>query len=151
MRGRAARAVNLVAHHLTTRVWRAVAKMQKETGIRTVIAAVDDMFFAAKIKETAKALGMVISFPRTPEGLLSLAADELPDLILVDLHNVRLNPIELATLLKANEMLKTVPLIGFFSHVNVDLQRQAVLAGYDEVLPRSVFTRDLPNILAGEF
>ena len=109
------------------------------------------MIFAAKIKETAKALGMVISFPRTLEKLLSLAADELPDLILVDLHNARLNPIALATHLKANEILKAVPLMGFFSHVNVDLQRQAVQAGYDEVLPRSVFTRDLPDILAGKF
>ena len=124
--------------------------MQKETGIRTVIAAVDDMIFAAKIKETAKALGMVVvHFPRTLAALVSLAGDEPPELIVVDLHNARLNPIELATELKANEMLKAVPLLGFFSHVNVDLQRQAVQAGYDEVLPRSLFTRDLASILAG--
>ncbi len=117
--------------------------------MRTVLAAVDDMFFASKIKATAKALDMVVSFPRTLAALVSLAVDELPDLVVVDLHNARLNPIELATQLKSNEILKAVPLLGFFSHVNVDLQRQAVQAGYDEVLPRSVFARDLANILAG--
>jgi len=120
-----------------------------ETGLRTVIAAVDDMFFASKIKATAKALGILVSFPRTLAALLSLAGEELPDLLIVDLHNSRLDPIELATQLKANETLKSVPLLGFFSHVNVDLQRQAIEAGYDEVVPRSLFARDLANILAG--
>ena len=124
--------------------------MEKKTGIRTVIAAVDDMFFASKIKETAKALGIVVNFPRNLAALVSLAVDELPDLVVVDLHNARLNPIELATQLKSNEILRAVPLLGFFSHVNVDLQRQAVKAGYDEVLPRSLFARDLANILAGK-
>jgi len=123
--------------------------MGQETGIRTVVAAVDDMFFAAKIKATAKALGMVVSFPRTQAALFSLAGDELPDLFVVDLHNARLDPIELATQLKSSEALKCVPLLGFFSHVNVDLQRRALDAGYDEVLPRSLFARDLAQILAG--
>lgn len=123
--------------------------VNEETGIRTVIAAVDDMFFASKIKATAKALGMVVNFPRTLAAFVSLAGDELPDLFVVDLHNARLNPIELAKELKSSENLKLVPLLGFYSHVNVDLQRQAIEAGYDEVLPRSLFARDLANILAG--
>jgi len=123
--------------------------MGNETGVRTVIAAVDDMLFVAKIKETAKATGTAISFPRTLEALVSLAVSEPRDLIVVDLHNARLNPIDLAIQLKSDERLKAVPLLGFFSHVNVDLQRQAIAAGYDVVLPRSVFARDLGDILAG--
>jgi len=123
--------------------------VSQETGIRTVIAAVDDMFFASKIKATAKALGTVVNFPRTLPALLSLAGDERPDLFIVDLHNARLDPIALAKQLKSSEELKSIPLMGFFSHVNVELQRQAVEAGYDEVLPRSLFARDLADILAG--
>ena len=122
----------------------------KDLRVRTVIAAVDDMFFVSKIKETAKALGMVVRFPRTLAALVSLAGDELPDLIVVDLHNARLDPIELATQLKSSETLRSIPILGFFSHVNVNLQRQAIEAGYDEVLPRSLFARDLALILAGK-
>jgi PleD family two-component response regulator len=121
-----------------------------QTGIRTVIAAVDDMFFASKIRATAKALGMVVSFPRILPALVALAGDERPDLLIVDLHNTRVDPIELATEFKSSDKLKSVPLLGFFSHVNVDLQRRAISAGYDEVLPRSLFARDLANILAGK-
>lgn len=118
--------------------------------IRTILAVVDDMFFVSKIRATGKALGMVVNFPRTLDALVEAAVEDAPQLIVVDLHNQKLNPIEVAGQLKSNEKLKDIPLLGFFSHVQVDLQRQAVEAGYDQVLPRSLFARDLANILAGE-
>lgn len=125
---------------------------ESESGImvRTVIAAVDDMFFVSKIRETAKALGMVVKFPRTLDALLATINEELPGLVLVDLHNQKLNPIELATALRSDDKSQSVPLLGFFSHVQTDLQRQALEAGYTEVIPRSIFARDLANILAGD-
>jgi PleD family two-component response regulator len=118
--------------------------------LRTVTAVVDDMFFISKIRETGKALGMIVNFPRNLDGLRALLAEDVPQLILVDLHHQKLDPVQLALELKANEAIKHVPLLGFFSHVQMDLQRQAMHAGYDEVLPRSVFFRDLAKILAGE-
>jgi CheY-like chemotaxis protein len=117
--------------------------------IRTVTAVVDDMFFISKIRETGKALGMIVNFPRSLDGLRALLAEEVPQLIVVDLHHQKIDAVQLAVELKANEPIRHVPLLGFFSHVQADLQRQAVQAGYDEVLPRSIFFRDLPKILDG--
>ena len=118
--------------------------------VRTVIAVVDDMFFISKIRETGKALEMNVKFPRSLDALRATIAEELPVLIVVDLHHQKLDPVQLAAELKANEPVKDVPLLGFFSHVQTDLQRQAVQAGYDQVLPRSVFFGELANILSGE-
>ena len=115
---------------------------------RNILAAVDDMFFAAKIRATAEALGISIKFHRRLEGLITAAAEQTPDLIIADLHNEKLNPIELANRLKSNEALKAIPLLGFFSHVQTDLQRSALAAGFDRVIPRSVFSRDLAEILS---
>jgi CheY-like chemotaxis protein len=117
---------------------------------RNIIALVDDMFFAAKIRATAEALNIKVRFPRRLDALVAAAGEEPPDLIVVDLHNQKLDPIELANELKSSEQLKTVPLMGFFSHVQVELQRQAIAAGYDKVIPRSVFSADLANILTGD-
>jgi PleD family two-component response regulator len=117
---------------------------------RSVIALVDDMFFTSKIRATAEALGVTINFPRSRDTLLAAANEQLPDLIVVNLHNEKVDPIELANELKSNERLRAVPLLGFFSHVQTDLQRRAVEAGYDRVIPRSVFANDLGKILSGE-
>jgi len=115
-----------------------------------VVAVVDDMFFVSKIRATGKALGMIVKFPRTADAFRATVSDDTPHLIIVDLHNEKMNAFDLATEVKTDERLKNVPLLGFFSHVQVELQRRAGEAGYDEILPRSLFARDLANILAGE-
>ena len=115
---------------------------------RNILAAVDDMFFASKIRATAEALGVNIKFHRRLDSLVAAAGEQSPALILIDLHNEKLNAIELARALKANESSKDIPLLGFFSHVQTDLQRAAVEAGFDHVIPRSVFSRDLASILS---
>jgi PleD family two-component response regulator len=112
-----------------------------------ILAAVDDMFFAAKIRATAEALDVRIRFFRRLDGLLAAAVEERPRLILVDLHNQKIDPIELGRELKSNESLSAIPLLGFFSHVQTDLQRAASDAGYDKVIPRSVFARDLADLI----
>jgi CheY-like chemotaxis protein len=117
---------------------------------RRVIAAVSDMLFASKIRGTAEHLNVSVDFARTEEGLFDYAKAETPSLILLDLHDTRLDPFALAARLKADERLRAVPLVAFFSHVETELQRRAVEAGVDHVLPRSVFTRRLAEILQGE-
>ena len=117
---------------------------------RRILAVVDDMFFASKIRATAEAVGVEVSFLRSTEALLRKAREAKPDLILVDLHNQRLNPVELGVELKSDDSLNEIPLLGFFSHVDTELQRSALGAGYNKVLPRSLFSRDLAGILTGE-
>ena len=117
---------------------------------RIILAVVDDMFFVSKIRATAEALAIEIAFPRTIEALMTSVAEKKPDLIIVDLHNQKFDAIDLARQLKSKEELSGVPLLGFFSHVNVDLQRAALEAGYDQVMPRSVFSRDLAQTLGGQ-
>lgn len=105
------------------------------------------MFFASKIRAVAEAVGVEISFPRHKEALLQKARDLKPQLIIMDLHNQKVDPNGLASELKADEQLRDIRLLGFFSHVQTELQRNAMAAGFDQVIPRSVFARDLPEIL----
>ena len=117
---------------------------------RRVIAAVPDMLFASKIRGTAEHLNVTVEFARTEDALFDAAKTEAPSLILLDLHATRPDPFALAARLKGDEQLRAVPIVGFFSHVEKELQRRAVEAGVDHVLPRSVFTKRLADILRGE-
>lgn len=106
------------------------------------------MFFASKIRATAEAVGITVKFLRSVERLIETAREAKPDLVVVDLHNTKLDPIALASELKADEELRKIPLLGFFSHVHTDLQKSALAAGYDKVIPRSLFAKDLAQILS---
>src|SRR5687767_9734479 len=115
---------------------------------RTVIAAVDDMFFISKIRATAEHLGVDVRFARNAGALRASARDNKANLIIVDLHGQKIDPIALATALKSDPELKTIELLGFFSHVETELMREATEAGYDRVMPRSAFSKELATILA---
>jgi CheY-like chemotaxis protein len=118
---------------------------------QAIIAVVDDMFFVSKIRAVAEAVGVEISFPRSREALVQKARETNPQLIVVDLHNQKIDSNALANELKSDEQLRDIRLLGFFSHVQTELQRNAIAAGFDEVIPRSVFARDLPKILSTDY
>jgi PleD family two-component response regulator len=118
---------------------------------RKVIAVVDDMFFASKIRATAEALNIELKFARSLDQVTKLAADTPPDLVIADLHSQKIDPAQLAQTVKGSDTLESVPLLGFFSHVETELQRAALEARFDRVVPRSVFARDLEGILQGNF
>src|ERR1044072_9472072 len=104
-----------------------------------IIAIVDDMFFKSKIRAVAEAVGTEISFPRNQEALIQKAREAKPNLSIVDLHNQKIDRAALSTELKAQYELHAIPLLGFFSHVQIELQKSALAAGFDQVIPRSVF------------
>jgi CheY-like chemotaxis protein len=114
---------------------------------RRVVAAVDDLFFAAKIRTTAELLGVPISFARDPDALIAAAQQDLPALVVVDLQAQRLDPFALAERMKTDAGLSHVPLIGFCSHVQTELLQRARQSGFDRVMARSTFTKELPEIL----
>lgn len=118
--------------------------------VRPIIAAVDDMFFASKIRATAESLDIVVKFARSNDAVVASAQLEHPSLIIVDLHSQKIRPIELALQLKSSEGFRSLRLLGFFSHVDTEVLRQAREAGYDEVLPRSAFSANLSTILQRE-
>jgi len=116
---------------------------------RKVIAVVDDLFFASKIRGTAEQAGVSVTIPRTMEQAIQAGIDDAPDLVICDLHAQKIDPIGLARRLKADDRLRTIPLLGFFSHVHTQLQVDAKQAGFDQVIPRSAFTKNLISILQG--
>jgi DNA-binding NarL/FixJ family response regulator len=118
--------------------------------VRTVVAVIDDMFLASKVRATAKGLGMMAFFPRSLDALRHIIEESVADIVVVDLHHAKLDAVALGSELKTNARLSGISVIGFFSHVEAELQRKAVQAGYDQVMPRSVFFSELANILSGE-
>jgi CheY-like chemotaxis protein len=112
-----------------------------------IIAAVEDLFFASKIRATAAHLGLEVSFVKSASSALEAARQKRPSLIIVDLQAQKCEPFALARQLKKDQQLKGIELVGFFSHVQTQLMSEAQAAGYDRVLPRSAFTKHLSDIL----
>ena len=111
---------------------------------------IDDLFFFAKIQETARKLGVKVAFVKNDkesiEKLTGGEENERPALIVFDLNNANAKPLTLIPKLRT-KLKRTVSIIGFLSQVQGDLKAKAVEAGCDTVMPRSAFSQNLPNLL----
>jgi CheY-like chemotaxis protein len=110
-----------------------------------VVALVDDIFFQAKMQETARRVGVELKTVVSGEALLAEMQPGTPTLVIVDL-NARQGALEAIEHLRAAGNQR--PVIAFLSHVQVDLAERARAAGCREVMPRSKFTQDLAVILS---
>ena len=110
-----------------------------------VVALMDDLFFQAKVMETAKHLGLNLRICGTPDAFLAEIGQQAPGLIVVDL-NARSEPLSAIERLPANA--REIPMVAFLSHVQSELAAKARAAGCREVMPRSQFTQNLATILA---
>jgi PleD family two-component response regulator len=113
----------------------------------TVLAVVSDLFFSAKINEAAKRAGVTLEYVTAEKDVLEKARSN-PALIILDLNFDAVRPVELIGKLKGNADLKHIRLIGFLSHVQTELKMKAQEAGCDQVMPRSAFSMNLPQILS---
>lgn len=115
-----------------------------------ILAAVDDLMFASKIRAAAAPAGARVLFARSPEDLMAQARAERPSLVIFDLNSTRLQPLATLAALRADPTLATVRTIGFVSHVQTDLIKAAREAGIGEVLARSAFSKNVGEILASQ-
>ncbi len=110
---------------------------------------IEELFFQAKIQESAKKLGVKVAFMKNDKEALAEMTDgeeNKPALIVFDLNNANAKPLTLIPKLKA-KLKRSASIVGFLSHLQGDLKAKAVEAGCDVVMPRAAFSQNLPNLL----
>jgi CheY-like chemotaxis protein len=111
---------------------------------------IEDLFFIAKIQETARKLGVKVAFVKNEKDAIAALTkgeeEDLPGLIVFDLNNANAKPLTLIPKLKA-KLKRNTSIVGFLSHLQGDLKAKAVEAGCDTVMPRAAFSQNLPNLL----
>lgn len=115
-----------------------------------VYALISELFFSARVGETAKQAGVDVKFFGSEEALHEALEREKPSLVLVDLSQQSLDPVEVVRHLKRAPSTAEIPVLGYLSHVDFPLQQQARAAGIDQVVARSEFTSRLSEILQGQ-
>jgi DNA-binding NarL/FixJ family response regulator len=110
----------------------------------TIVALVDDLFFLAKIRETAKAIGVTVVTGNSRTGSDAIAKSQ-PQAIILDLNS--LPTLDWIQTLKADPATRPIRIVAFVSHVQEQLISAARAAGCDSVMARSAFTQQLPSLL----
>jgi hypothetical protein len=103
--------------------------------VARVVAVSADLMLGSRVDAALSAAGHEVAL----SGSLAEAPLEGADLIVADLDG------ESAEALAA----AGVPVLGYYSHVDVETRRAAEAAGVDLVVPRSRMARELPALVEG--
>ena len=102
--------------------------------------------FTVKIQEAAKRAGLDVVFVKSQDEALAEAKLN-PAVIILDLNNPGVDPLDVIARLKNDEETNKINLLGYVSHVQADLKQAAQERGCDMVIARSAFSQNLPTIL----
>jgi len=111
---------------------------------KTLVASVDDLFFRSKIDATARNLNVPVRFIERKD-LTAVCLEGKTAAVLLELSNG--SSLDAIRILRQNPKTRDVPVIGFLSHVDRDLARDAESAGVTRVMPRSQFAETLPDLM----
>jgi hypothetical protein len=98
-----------------------------------VVSIAEDLMLASRVDGMLTAAGHHVILARS----LEQASLDGADLVVADLEAV--SPEELAGL--------AVPVLGYYSHVDVGIKKAADAAGLDLAVPRSRMARELPALV----
>ena len=110
-----------------------------------IIAYVKGIFFATKIAETAKQNNEYVTFVKNESELFD-QINKNTELIIFDLNNKFLN-LDIIKVLRRNRSLSKLEIIGFLSHVDIELRQKAIDIGFDKIYARSEFSKKLAEII----
>jgi CheY-like chemotaxis protein len=110
---------------------------------KSLIACVEDLFFRSKIEATARHLNVPARFVSAGD-LANAAAGKNTAAVLLEV-----SPDCLAAVkdLRRTAATRDLPVIGFLAHVDKKLAAEAAEAGVTQVMPRSQFSENLPDLL----
>jgi len=111
---------------------------------KSLIACVEDLFFRSKIEATARHLNVPVRFV-TAKELPGSCGDPDATVVLLELSNG--DSLAAVREIRRGTTGASVPVIGFLSHVDRKLAADAEKAGVTQVLPRSQFSENLPDLL----
>ncbi len=117
---------------------------------RRIFVACSDLFFSAKIREAGASPGAVFEFINTPEAFEAALQSFQAVLFLADLHHPKLGgeaANELVKKLRASPKNKGAYAMAWGAHTQPEMLKGAERAGFDKVMPRSAFVKEMPEIV----
>ncbi len=117
---------------------------------RRVFVVCSDLMFSAGIREAGISQGISLEFINSEENFSEALMKYQPVLFLSDLHHHSLGGEksgELLKTLRTDPKNKDVYSIAWGKHTEPDLLKSATRAGFDRVMPRSLFVKEMPYLI----
>jgi PleD family two-component response regulator len=117
------------------------------TDPKTILVAVTDIFFYTKVRDALMAKGYKIERARTQQDVAEKASATAPSAFILNMNDETLNAFQALETLTADARLKTIPILAFANHEEVDTFNRAKALGVTKIVSRNEFSSRLKDLV----
>lgn len=114
---------------------------------KTILVGVTDIFFYTKIRDAMISKGYKIERARTQQDIADKASATSPSAVILNLNDETLDAFQALETLKADTRLKSLPILAFANHEEVDTFNRARALGVTKIVSRNEFSARLKDLL----
>jgi len=118
-----------------------------QTNKKIVLVGVTDIFFYSKVRDALMTKGYKIERARTQQDIAEKASATTPSAFILNMNDETLNAIQALETLKADAGLKTIPILAFANHEEVDTFNRARALGVTKIVSRNEFSARLKDLV----
>jgi len=122
-----------------------MTQANKTSGL-TILVAVTDIFFYTKVRDALLPQGYKLERARSQEDIAGKASALYPSAVILNMNDDKLDAFRALETLKTDPNFKTIPILAFANHEEVDTWNRAKALGVTKIVSRNEFsarTRDL--------
>jgi PleD family two-component response regulator len=114
---------------------------------KTILVAVTDIFFYTKVRDALMSKGYKIERARTQQDIAEKALATNPSAFILNMNDERLDAFQALDTLKADAGMKTIPILAFANHEEVDTFHRAKALGVTKIVSRNEFSSRLKDLV----
>ena len=118
-----------------------------QTNQKTILVGVTDIFFYTKVRDALMAKGYKIERARTQQDIADKASTISPSAFILNMNDETLNAFQALETLKADVNLKSIPILAFANHEEVDTFNRARTLGVTKIVSRNEFSARLKDLV----
>ena len=110
------------------------------TDTKTVLLAVNDIFFYTKVRDALKPHGYVLERARVQDDVREKAATVHPAAAVLNMNDPSVDGLKALEALRADISTKDLPVLAFANHEEVDTWKRAKALGVTNIVSRNEFS-----------
>ena len=118
-----------------------------QTDPKTILVGVTDIFFYTKVRDALMSKGYKIERARTQQDIANKASATSPSAVILNMNDETLNAFQALETLKADTRSKTLPILAFANHEEVDTFNRARVLGVTKIVSRNEFSSRLKDLV----
>ncbi|MBD0315463.1 MAG: histidine kinase [Nitrospiraceae bacterium] len=111
-----------------------------QTNQKTVLVAVNDIFFYTKVRDALKPHGYVLERARVQDDVREKTATVHPAAAVLNMNDPSVDGLKALEALRANVSTKNLPVLAFANHEEVDTWNRAKALGVTKIVSRNEFS-----------